>query len=78
MLGLFVVISSILDYRIQGDHSGCSQPPVDIKTKVPFQYEAYLLKRNFCFDVNRRFDNLNCHPGLAFKSVLNGAQLITI
>ena len=28
---------------------------VDIKTKVPFQYEAHVLKCNFCFDVNGRF-----------------------
>ena len=24
---------------LQGDHSGSSQPPVDIKTKVAFQYK---------------------------------------
>ena len=24
---------------IQGDHSGCDKPPVDIKTKDPFEYE---------------------------------------
>ena len=30
------------------------QPPVDTKTKVAFQYKGLILKRNFCFDVNRR------------------------
>ena len=24
------------NYNLQGDHSGCVKPPVDIKTKVPF------------------------------------------
>ena len=39
---------------IQGDHSGCVKPPIDIKrTNVPLQYEAHELKRNLCFDVNR-------------------------
>ena len=28
-------------------HPCCSQPPVDIKTKILFQYEAHVLKRNF-------------------------------
>ena len=41
---------------LQGDHSGCVKPPFDIKTKVPFQYEAHVLRRNLCFGVNRRFD----------------------
>ena len=41
--------------HIQGDHSGCAKPPVDIKTKVPFYYEAHVLKQNFCFEVNGRF-----------------------
>ena len=38
------------------DHSVCVKPSVDIKTKVLFCYEAHVLKRKFCFDVNRRFD----------------------
>ena len=39
---------------IQGDHSGSFQPPVDIKMNVAFQNMLLILKRNFCFDVNRR------------------------
>ena len=39
---------------VQGDHSGGSQPPVDIKTKVAFQYKPLILKHNFCFHVNGR------------------------
>ena len=38
---------------IQGDHSGCDKPPIEIKTKVPFWYEEFILKRNICFGVNR-------------------------
>ena len=32
----------MLDFTslLQGDHSGCVKPPIDIKTKVPFSYEA--------------------------------------
>ena len=37
---------------LQADHSGSSQPPVDIKTKVAFQYT--ILKWNFCFHINVR------------------------
>ena len=40
---------------LQGDHSGCVEPPVDFITKVLFYYEAHVLKRNLCFEVNRRF-----------------------
>ena len=40
---------------LQGDHSGCAKPPVDIKTKVAFEYLGLILKRNFCFDIYRRF-----------------------
>ena len=43
--------------RVQGDHSGCVKPPVDIKTKVPFWYEANVLKRKLCFGVNGRFES---------------------
>ena len=32
---------------VQGDTSRCFKPPVDIKTKVLFQYEALVLKGNF-------------------------------
>ena len=28
---------------VQGDHSCCSQPPVDIKTKALFEYEVHVL-----------------------------------
>ena len=58
---LFLFYYSITPYLlpacrtyIQGDTSGSSQPPVDIKTKVVFQHMLLILKRNFCFDVNRR------------------------
>ena len=34
---------------LQGDHSGCVEPPVDIKTNILFQYEAHVLKHNLCF-----------------------------
>ena len=40
--------------KIQGDHSGIFQPPVDIKTEVAFQHMLLIPKLNFCFDVNRR------------------------
>ena len=39
---------------IKGDPSGWSQPPVDIEAKVALYYKEHILKRNFCFDVNRR------------------------
>ena len=35
---------------VQGDTSGRTKPPVDIKTKVVFQYKEHILKRNICFD----------------------------
>ena len=41
---------------IQGDHSPCSQPPVDTKTNVAFYYMGLILKRNFCFAVNGRYE----------------------
>ena len=41
---------------VQGDHSGCVKPPVNIKTKVVFYYIGLVLKHNFGFDVNGRFD----------------------
>ena len=41
--------------ELQGDQSGSSQSSVDIKTKVVFKYMLLILKRNFCFDVSRRF-----------------------
>ena len=41
---------------LQGDTSGCLKPPVDSTTKVAFQYMGLILKRNFCFDVNRRLE----------------------
>ena len=45
---------------IQGDPSSCSQPPVDIKTKVAFQYMLLILKHNFCCDVNSRLGTNWC------------------
>ena len=41
---------------VQGDHSSCAKPPIDIKTEVPFYITDSILKWNFCFDVNGRFD----------------------
>ena len=42
---------------VQGDHSGCVKPPVDIKTKVPFEYVAHTCTKTQPFvDVNGRFD----------------------
>ena len=40
---------------VQGDHSACSKPPVDIDLKVEFHYKVLILKRNFQINVNRRF-----------------------
>ena len=34
----------------------CVKPPVDTKKKVAFYYMGLILKRNFCFVVNGRFD----------------------
>ena len=31
-------------YYLQRDHSGCSQPPVDTKTKVVFWFMDLILK----------------------------------
>ena len=42
--------------KLQGDHSGCVRPPVDIKTNVAFQYMLIILKHNFWFHANGRFD----------------------
>ena len=42
------------DISLQGDHSGCAKPPVDIESKAPFKYLGLILKQNFCFDVNGR------------------------
>ena len=55
MVPEYILLTSIEKFRhIKGDHSGSSQPPVDIKTKVVFQYKPFILKHNFCFHVNRR------------------------
>ena len=45
-------LADALRYILQGDHSGCVKPPVDIKTIVLFLYEAHVLKCNLCFGVN--------------------------
>ena len=47
------LLSQYLSNIVQGDPSGWSQPPVDMETNVAFQYMLLVLKRNFCFDVNR-------------------------
>ena len=51
-------ISEIINYwtGIQGDHSGCDKPPIDTDTNVAFWYKLLIIKRNFRFDVNGRFD----------------------
>ena len=43
--------------ELQGDPSRWTKPPIDIKPKVPFKYEANELKRNLCFGVNGRFES---------------------
>ena len=40
--------------QLQGDHSGSSQPPVDMKTKVAFSIKGFSTNPNFCFDVSGR------------------------
>ena len=43
---------------LQGDTSGCGEPPVDIKTTVPFWPGLSWpgqAKQNFSYDVNGRF-----------------------
>ena len=40
--------------HVLGDHSRCSQPPVDTKTMVAFLYMGLILNRNFHSDVNWR------------------------
>ena len=45
----------LVEILLQGDHSGCAKPPVDVETKVPFQYTGLKVKQNFYFDVNRNF-----------------------
>ena len=49
MIGSIIKIREIL----QGEYSGCSLGVVDIKTKVVFQQEDHIIKRNLCFDVNK-------------------------
>ena len=41
--------------EIQGDHSTCSKPIVDIDLKVAFYYKVIILKRNFQINVKGRF-----------------------
>ena len=55
MSQLWSQLTQVEEFTMQGDHSGCAKPPVDIKTKVPIQNEELILKRNICFGVNRRF-----------------------
>ena len=45
---------------VQGDTSRCFQPPVDMKTKVAFHYEAHVLKHKFCFHVNGKSETTSC------------------
>ena len=55
LFAVMVGIPLLLLASLQGDHSGCDKPPVDIKTKAPFYYEAHVLKRDIDFGVNWRF-----------------------
>ena len=48
-----LILHSLADCCVQDDPSGSSEPPVDIKTKVAFQYMLFAL--NVTLDVNRRF-----------------------
>ena len=41
--------------NVQGDHSACSKPAVDIYLKVVFYYTDLIVKRNFQINVNLRF-----------------------
>ena len=56
-LGYFPMLGTNDKYVgvVQGDHSTCSKPPVDFKTKVPFWPGQDRPKRNFSFEVNGRF-----------------------
>ena len=48
-------LTSLISWvQVQGDTSGRTKPPVDIKTK------ELILKRNCCFDVNGRFGPTWC------------------
>ena len=40
---------------VQGGHSACSKPPVEIDVEVAFKYNDLILKRTFQINVNRRF-----------------------
>ena len=55
---------------MQGDHSGCVKPPVELKTNVLFQYEANVLKHNLCFGVNGRFGT-TCRKSVAAPQFLD-------
>ena len=56
-VGIFARYSTI-----QGDHSGSSQPPVDIKIKVAFQ-QALFTKTQLLFSCQQEVRNyLNGHP----------------
>ena len=48
--------------REQGDTSYCSQPPIEIKTKVAFEYEAHVLKCNLCSGADRRLEQHEWSP----------------
>ena len=48
-------ILSINPSDLQGDTSGCDEPPVDFNTTVLIWPGLARQKRNFCFEVNGRF-----------------------
>ena len=59
-----------LIWRVQGDHSGCYPGLVDIKTKGELQYMLLILKRSFCFVVNKHLgNNLNDLPARGVGAV---------
>ena len=48
--------------HLQGDPSGLSQPPVDIKMIVAFQCMLLILKHNYCTYVTRRLMEADGSP----------------
>ena len=43
---------------LQGDHSGCAKPPVDIKTKDPFLVHGPHTKTELLFSCQQEVGNL--------------------
>ena len=47
---------------MQGDHSACSKPPVDIDLKVAVLNKDLIIKRNFQINVNGGFEQAEWSP----------------